>query len=85
MPQPWLYTLPDCAHCIQAKALLVSMGTVYTEVPVDNPLLIQAMQHTFGTVLVPILATGQAFFIFNDSGNGPHFAKIVFKPKAGTP
>ena len=35
----YLYTLPDCEACAEAKELASAQGYEWREVPIDNPLL----------------------------------------------
>jgi hypothetical protein len=71
-----LYTLPNCAHCEEARAKM--NGAPYREVVIDNPILEHGFRAILGKVIAPVLVKedGNLYFLA-DIGEEKRFVRLL--------
>ena len=74
MPQPspqpsaYLYTMPGCHSCIMAKRYLEENKIEYTEISIDNPLLVRGVLAVVKEVFAPLIVMGDQVYAMTTDG-----------------
>ena len=75
----WLYTLPDCEACVEARKLVSAQGLTWIEVPIDNPLLEMGvgMLYKDKVIRAPVLVVSNKGIYILSTSEPRQFLRIV--------